>query len=122
MRALERGGQLRRVPAEQIIVLSLARERHRLVQRERLEEDLRVAGAGQLRQRDERAACDPPEGLGVGITGHPGDIYQGQVDVPQDEAVDEVPPARIGPSAVPIRTADSAQSTTADGQPMCGYR
>ena len=77
--------------------------RQRLVERERFEEDLRVAGACKLRKGDQRLTGDPPERLRVGITRDSGDVDQCQVDVPQDEAVNDEPPARVSSAGLQSR-------------------
>ena len=62
------------------------------VQRERVEEDLRLRPARGLRQLDERPPGDRGERLGVRRPRHPGHIDQGQVDVPQNQPVNDVLP------------------------------
>src|SRR5204863_4903870 len=60
------------------------------VQRERVEEDLRLRPARGLRQLDQPPAGDGRERLGVRRPCHPGDIDQGQVDIPQNQPVNDV--------------------------------
>ena len=87
-RAREGGGQFGAERLEQALGLA-AGVQVGGVQRERVEEDLRLRPARGLRQLDQRPPGDGRERLGVRRPGHPADIDQGQVDVPQNQPVND---------------------------------
>jgi hypothetical protein len=63
---------------------ALARPQAEAVSAERVEEDLRLGRADQLRQLDQRTPGDLDERVGVRRPGDPRDVEERLVDVPQD--------------------------------------
>jgi hypothetical protein len=82
----ERAGQLVAEPGEQFLAGRAGRDRD-TIQGQRVEEDPRLQPAGQLRQLDQRPPGDRAERLDIGIPGDPSDVQQGQVDIPQNQAM-----------------------------------
>jgi hypothetical protein len=73
-------------PDEQFLTGRAGRDRD-TIQGQRVEEDPRLQPAGQLRQLDQRPPGDLTERLDIGIPGDPSDVQQGQVDIPQNQAM-----------------------------------
>jgi hypothetical protein len=82
----ERAGQLVAEPDQQFLAGRARRDRD-TIQGQRVEEDPRLQPAGQLRQLDQRPPGDRAERLDIRVPGDPSDVQQGQVDIPENQAV-----------------------------------